>query len=139
MRVKDVTNLVIGTISTVVINCLGGWDFAIQTLLMFIVIDYITGMYVAGVMHKSPKTQSGGLSSKSGFHGIVKKIMILVFVAIMYRLDLFFNIDYLRNGTIVAYCLNELISIIENAGLMGVAIPEIVKKGIDLLNSEVDK
>lgn len=139
MKVKHMTNLVIGIVSTTIIKHLGGWDFALQTLLMFIVIDYITGMYVAGIMHKSPKTQSGGLSSKSGFHGIVKKIMILVFVAIMYRLDLFFNIDYLRNGTIVAYCLNELISIIENAGLMGVAIPEIVKKGIDLLNSEVDK
>ena len=105
---------------------------------MFIVIDYVTGMYVAGLLHKSPKTKSGGLSSEKGFHGIIKKIMVLVFVALMYQLDLFFNIDYLRNGTIVAYCVNELISIIENAGLMGVYVPDIVKRGIDLLNREVD-
>lgn len=138
MKTKHVFNFLTGLLSTFVIHHLGGWDFALQTLVMFIVIDYITGMYVAGVLHKSPKTKTGGLSSKQGFHGIVNKIMILVFVAIMYRLDLFFNIDYLRNGTIVAYCVNELISIIENAGLMGVEVPDIIKKGIDLLNREVD-
>ena len=138
MKTKHVFTFVTGVLSTFVIHYLGGWDFALQTLVMFIVIDYITGMYIAGVLHKSPKTQTGGLSSEKGFHGIVKKIMLLVFVAIMYRLDLFFGIDYLRNGTIVAYCVNELISIIENAGLMGVAVPDIVRKGIDLLNREVD-
>lgn len=138
MKTKHVFTFVTGLLSTFVINFLGGWDFALQTLVMFIVIDYITGMYVAGILHKSPKTKSGGLSSEKGFHGIIKKIMLLVFVAIMYQLDLFFNIDYLRNGTIVAYCVNELISIIENAGLMGVYVPDIVKRGIDLLNREVD-
>lgn len=138
MELKHVFAFLTGLLSTFVIHYLGGWDFALQTLVLFIVIDYITGMYVAGVLQNSPKTKSGGLSSKTGFHGIVKKIMILVFVAIMYRLDLFFGIDYLRNGTIVAYCVNELISIIENAGLMGVEVPDIVKKGIDLLNREVD-
>lgn len=138
MKTKHIFTFLTGLISTFVIHYLGGWDFALQTLVMFIVIDYITGMYVAGILHKSPKTKSGGLSSEKGFHGIIKKIMLLVFVAIMYRLDLFFNIDYLRNGTIVAYCVNELISIIENAGLMGVYVPDIVKRGIDLLNREVD-
>ena len=138
MKTKHVFTFITGLVSTFVIHYLGGWDFALQTLVMFIVIDYVTGMYVAGILHKSPKTKSGGLSSEKGFHGIIKKIMLLVFVAIMYRLDLFFNIDYLRNGTIVAYCVNELISIIENAGLMGVYVPEIVKRGIDLLNREVD-
>lgn len=138
MKTKHVFTFLTGVLSTFVINFLGGWDFALQTLIMFIVIDYITGMYVAGVLHNSPKTKSGGLSSEKGFHGIVKKIMLLVLVAIMYQLDLFFGIDYLRNGTIVAYCVNELISIIENAGLMGVYVPDIVRKGIDLLNREVD-
>lgn len=138
MKTKHLFTFITGFISTFVIHYLGGWDFALQTLVMFIVIDYVTGMYVAGILHKSPKTKSGGLSSEKGFHGIIKKIMLLVFVAIMYRLDLFFNIDYLRNGTIVAYCVNELISIIENAGLMGVYVPDIVNRGIDLLNREVD-
>ena len=138
MKTKHLFTFITGLLSTFVIHYLGGWDFALQTLVMLIAIDYVTGMYVAGILHKSPKTKSGGLSSEKGFHGIIKKIMLLVFVAIMYRLDLFFNIDYLRNGTIVAYCVNELISIIENAGLMGVYVPDIVKRGIDLLNREVD-
>ena len=138
MKTKHLFTFITGLVSTIVIHYLGGWDFALQTLVMFIVIDYVTGMYVAGILHKSPKTKSGGLSSEKGFYGIIKKIMLLVFVAIMYRLDLFFNIDYLRNGTIVAYCVNELISIIENAGIMGVYVPNIVKRGIDLLNREVD-
>lgn len=137
MKFKNVFCSFMGLVGTTIINALGGYDIMIETLLFFMVVDYLTGLYIAGVLHKSPKTKSGGLSSTKGYHGLVKKVMVLVLVAVMYRIDLLFNIDYLRNGSIIAFCFQEGISIIENAGLMGVAIPEVVKRGIDLLNKEV--
>lgn len=138
MKVKYVFCSFMGLVVTTIISALGGYDVMIETLLFFMVVDYLTGLYIAGVLHKSPKTKSGGLSSTKGYHGLVKKVMVLVLVAVMYRVDLLFNIDYLRNGSIIAFCFQEGISIIENAGLMGVAIPDVVKRGIDLLNKEVD-
>lgn len=138
MKLKNVFCSFMGLVGTTIISALGGYDLMIETLLFFMVVDYLTGLYIAGVLHKSPKTKSGGLSSTKGYHGLVKKVMVLVLVAVMYRVDLLFNIDYLRNGSIIAFCFQEGISIIENAGLMGVAIPDVVKRGIDLLNKEVD-
>ena len=137
MKFKNVFCSFAGLVGTTILNALGGYDIMIETLLFFMVVDYLTGLYIAGVLHKSPKTKSGGLSSTKGYHGLVKKVMVLVLVAVMYRVDLLFNIDYLRNGSIIAFCFQEGISIIENAGLMGVAIPDVVKRGIDLLNKEV--
>ena len=138
MKFKNVFCSFMGLVGTTIISALGGYDIMIETLLFFMVVDYLTGLYIAGVLHKSPKTKSGGLSSTKGYHGLVKKVMVLVLVAVMYRVDLLFNIDYLRNGSIIAFCFQEGISIIENAGLMGVAIPDVVKRGIDLLNKEVN-
>lgn len=138
MKLKNVFCSFMGLVGTTIISALGGYDIMIETLLFFMVVDYLTGLYIAGVLHKSPKTKSGGLSSTKGYHGLVKKVMVLVLVAVMYRVDLLFNIDYLRNGSIIAFCFQEGISIIENAGLMGVAIPDVVKRGIDLLNKEVN-
>jgi len=138
MKIKNVFCSFMGIVGTTIISALGGYDVMIETLLFFMVVDYLTGLYIAGVLHKSPKTKSGGLSSTKGYHGLVKKVMVLVLVAVMYRVDLLFNIDYLRNGSIIAFCFQEGISIIENAGLMGVAIPDVVKRGIDLLNKEVN-
>lgn len=138
MKLKNVFCSFAGLVGTTIISALGGYDIMIETLLFFMVVDYVTGLYIAGVLHKSPKTKSGGLSSTKGYHGLVKKVMVLVLVAVMYRIDLLFDIDYLRNGSIIAFCFQEGISIIENAGLMGVDIPDVVKRGIDLLNKEVD-
>lgn len=137
MKLKNVFCSFMGLVGTTIISALGGYDIMIETLLFFMVVDYLTGLYIAGVLHKSPKTKTGGLSSTKGYHGLVKKVMVLVLVAVMYRVDLLFDIDYLRNGSIIAFCFQEGISIIENAGLMGVAIPDVVKRGIDLLNKEV--
>lgn len=139
MKFKTIVSAFTGIVGAFITHYLGGWDLLLDTLVMFMVIDYATGLYVAGVLHKSPKTESGGLSSAKGYHGIVKKLLVIMFVAMMYRLDIVFNIDYLRNGTIIAFLFQESISIIENAGLCGVKIPEVVREGIDLLNQGVKK
>ena len=126
----------IGTIGTFIAYLLGGWDSAMQTLLIFMLLDYITGVITAAVFRKSSKTKSGGLNSTIGLQGIFKKVGEIVLVMVAFQLDLHLGIDILRTGVIFALLANETISIIENLGLMGVPIPSIIKKAIDLLNEK---
>lgn len=116
----------------------GGWDAALQTLLVFMASDYLSGLVVAGVFHHSAKTPSGGLSSEVCFTGLMKKCMILLFVLLGHRLDVILASAYIRDGVCIAFMINELLSIIENAGSMGVPVPEIVKNAIDLLKQKGD-
>ena len=114
----------------------GGWDSSIATLLIFMVIDYASGLIVAGVFHKSQKTASGSLSSEKCWQGLSKKCMTLLFVVIANRLDMMVGATYIRDGVCIAFVVNELISIIENAKLMGVPIPAVISKAIDVLNNK---
>jgi toxin secretion/phage lysis holin len=114
----------------------GGWDQALQTLVIFMVIDYLTGLAVAGIFKNSKKTESGGLESKAGWKGLCRKATELVFVLAGYQIDLLMGIDYVRLAIIVGFCGNELISIVENAGLMGLPLPDAVLQAIDLLNGK---
>ena len=69
--------MIVGSIGGAIAYVLGGWDNSIQTLLVFMLIDYLTGIALA-VLNKSTKTKDGGLSSKAGFRGIFKKAGMLV-------------------------------------------------------------
>ena len=106
------------------------------TLLIFMVIDYITGLVVAGVFHKSKKTENGALESKAGFKGLCKKCMILLFVLIGHRLDIAIGTAYIKDAVCIAFIVNELISIVENAGLMGISVPPPIMKAIEILNDK---
>ena len=109
------------------------------TLLIFMVIDYITGMVVAGVFHKSGKSENGALESRAGWKGLCKKGMTLLFVLIAHRLDLSIGVSYMRDAVIIGFMANELISITENAGLMGVPLPAVITKAIDILKGKSEK
>ena len=100
--------------------------------------DYLTGIVIAGVFKASPKTAGGGLESKAGWKGLCKKAMILLFVLIAHRLDLAMNTDYLKDAVIIGFMTNELISIIENAGIMGLPMPRTLTKAIEILKSRED-
>ena len=125
---------VIGATGAFIANLLGGWDAGLTTLVIFMAIDYFTGLVVAGIFHKSKKTENGTLSSKAGLQGIAKKVMMLLMVLVAVRLDILTGTDYIRDAVIIALCGNELISIIENAGLMGVPIPRKLKEAIEVLS-----
>jgi len=125
---------VIGATGAFIANLFGGWDAGLTTLVIFMAIDYFTGLVVAGVFRKSEKTENGALSSKAGLQGIAKKIMMLLLVLVAVRLDILTGTDYIRDAVIIALCGNELISIIENAGLMGVPIPQKLKEAIEVLS-----
>jgi len=127
---------VIGVAGSAITLLLGGWDTALQTLIIFMAIDYITGLMVAGVFHKSPKSENGALESKAGFKGLCRKGMVLLVVLIATRLDLVIGSNFIRNAVIIAYIANEVISIIENAGIMGVPIPSAISNAVEVLQKK---
>ena len=134
--------LALGVIGSVIAGFFGGWNQACQTLVIFMGIDYISGIAVAAIFKKSSKTKSGALSSKYCWKGLAKKIMTLIFVGIGYQIDFLLGTKYLKDCICIAFIANELISIIENAGLMGIPIPKVLINAIDVLkvkSKEIDK
>ena len=129
----------VGVAGGVIINLLGGWDNALAALFICIIIDYLTGLAVAGVFKKSPKTKNGALESRAGLKGLTRKIVMLFFVGVAHTLDILIGTDYIRYTVIIGFICNEVISLIENAGLMGVPIPKVLTKAIDVLKNEEDK
>ena len=117
----------------------GGWDQALVTLIIFMAIDYISGLIVAGVFHNSKKTSTGTLESRTGWKGLCRKCMTLLFVLVAYRLDLAIGVDYIRDAVIIGFIANELISIVENAGLMGIPLPAVITNAIDILTQKAEK
>lgn len=129
---------VIGALGSGIAYILGGWDASIITLLIFMGIDYLTGIIVAGVFHKSKKSKTGSLESRAGWKGLVKKCVTILFVVIAVRLDSLIGTTYIRDAVCIAFIVNELISIVENAGLMGIPIPNVITKAIDILHSKTE-
>ena len=129
----------IGVIGSVIAEVFGGWDAAMITLVTLMIIDYIMGVLVAAVWHNSPKSESGTLESRAGWKGLCRKGVILLIVLIAARLDILLGTsNIVRNAAIIGYSANELISIVENAGLMGVPIPSIIQKAIDILQKKAE-
>lgn len=127
---------IFGIIGSIIAQLLGGWDMALQTLVMFMAVDYITGLIVAGVFKKSPKTPNGAMESKAGFKGLCKKGMILLYVLVAAQVDRFTGTELVRNAVVIGFAANEAISILENGGLMGVPYPKALKNAIDALKSK---
>ena len=131
---KNIFCMTAGIIGGIVSHIFGGWSAALTTLVIFMGVDYITGIIVAGVFHRSSKSETGGLKSLIGWKGLCKKGVTLAIVMVSYRLDLLMGTSYIKNAVIIAFCVNELLSIIENAGLMGIPIPDSIKNAIEILN-----
>ena len=134
--------LALGVIGSVIAGFFGGWTQACQILVIFMGIDYISGIAVAGIFKKSSKTKSGALSSKYCWQGLAKKIMTLIFVGIGYQVDLLIGTTYLKDCICIEFIANELISIIENDGIMGIPIPKVLSNAVDVLKvkaKEIDK
>ncbi|MGN6715303.1 phage holin family protein [Anaerocolumna jejuensis] len=130
---------VIGVIGGFVTTLFGGWDMALQTLIIFMGVDYTSGLAVAGIFKKSPKSENGALESKAGWKGIFRKGMALLIVLVAAQLDKVAGTDFIRNAVIIAYIANEAVSITENAGLMGVPIPKPILKAIDILKQKSEE
>ena len=126
----------IGVIGGTIANWFGGWSTDLQTLLLLMAVDFLMGLLIATVWKDSSKSKTGTLQSNACFKGLLKKGVALLFVMIGHRLDITFALDYVRTGVIIAFITNELISIIENAGIMGIPMPAVVKNSIEILKSK---
>lgn len=129
---------VLGVAGGFLASLFGGWTAALTTLVICMAVDYITGLIVGGLFHKSPKTATGTLESRAGWKGLVKKLTSLAFVAIGYRLELMTGQAFVKDAVCVFFICNEILSIVENAGLMGVPIPPMIRKAIALLQNKED-
>ena len=126
-------------IGSFVANALGGGDAAMLVLVALMVADYITGVLVAAVWHKSSKSSSGTLNSVAGFKGILKKCAILALVWIGVLLDNATGANYIRTAVVLFFIGNEGISLLENLGLMGVPYPAFLRKALEALHDQGDQ
>jgi toxin secretion/phage lysis holin len=132
---KETICTIAGIVGSFIAGLFGGWRNSLVTVLLFMGIDYITGLAVAAC-GKSPKSDTGRLSSKIGWRGLAKKCVSLLLVLVAVRLDITFGTSYIRDAVCIAFTVNELISITENAGLLGVPLPTVITKAIELLQSK---
>lgn len=133
---KETVCTSVGIVGSMIISLLGGWDVPMQALIICMIIDYLSGLAVAGIFHKSKKSENGALNSRSGLKGLCMKCMILFIIVAIVQVGKVLNVDWLRNATIIGFISNEFISIVENAGLMGMRLPKPVFKAIDILNDK---
>ena len=132
---KETICTIAGIVGSFIAGLFGGWDASMVTLLLFMGVDALTGIMIAYV-GRSSKSQSGKLSSKSCWRGLAKKCVSLLLVLVAARLDITLGTTYIRDAVCIAFVVNELISITENAGLLGVPLPGILTKAIELLQTK---
>ena len=121
-------------------NLFGGLDTQFYALLTCSIIDYLSGGAVAFIFKNSPKTETGGAQSNVGFKGLVKKIFIYLMIIVVVQIDSVVGANgFLRNATIIGFMVNEVLSIIENFGLMGIPMPEAVINAVDILKKKSEQ
>lgn len=114
---------------------IGGIDEPVLILLCVMSIDWMMGVFT-GIVGKSNKTSDGRLSSLAGFNGLLKKAAIILIVCVAYQLERVSGFSGARDVVIVAFICNESLSIIENAGIMGIPIPKSIKNIITALQEK---
>lgn len=128
---KNIISFITSTLATALVYYLGGWDIALQTLLVIIVLDYLTGICKA--IHTKK------LNSEIGLKGIVKKIGYLIIVAVSVILDkIAGNTGAIRTLVIYFFVANEGISILENWGGMGLPLPQKLRDTLEQLKNDND-
>lgn len=129
----------IAAVGSFIARQLGGWDAALTVLACMMVIDILTGLAVAAIFKKSPKTEGGKISSAASFKGVTKKVVVLVLVGLAVQLDRMMKVDYVRNLVIIFYIGSEGLSILENLVLMDIPFPGFIKKLLEIMKDKGDK
>ena len=124
-----VVSLITGISGAFLTRSFGEWSQLLDVLLGFVIADYNTGFVAAG--------HEGGLMSRTGLYGIARKVFIFMIVAAAHQIDMDLgNQNILMTATIFFYLANELLSMTENVGRMGVPIPGVIKNAIKVLQSK---
>ena len=109
----------------------GGWSSLLTILLTFVVLDYVTGVTAAA--------KEGKLNSEVGAWGIAKKVGTFVIVAVAHLVDSALGDAHLfRDAAIFFFLANELLSVIENLGRIGVPIPPALQQAVEVLRGKGD-
>ena len=126
---KAIINYISSTLLTTIIYYLGGLDMALKTLLILMILDYITGICKSIINKK--------VNSVIGLKGIVKKVGYLIIVALSFLLDgMVGDTGAIRNLVVYFFVANEGISILENWGAMGLPLPSKILEVLEQLKKE---
>ncbi|MBU5353615.1 phage holin family protein [Paenibacillus barcinonensis] len=107
----------------------GGWSGVLGVLLVFVILDYLTGIAAAGM--------TGKLESNVGMFGIARKVFIFAMVSVAHLVDGVLGDGHLfRDAVAFFYIANELLSIIENGGKLGAPIPPAIRQAIEVLKGK---
>lgn len=137
IKLKNIVSATTGAIGSLLINLIGKPTDDFIILIVLMIIDLIVGFLISAIWQKSSKTDSGKLSSDVMFKGIVKKFFTLVIVVIAFQLDKLLAMNVIRHIVIIAFIVEEVLSITENIAITGIKIPTIITKALDVLEKEV--
>lgn len=104
---------------------------AVRLLVLLMGLDYLSGVGVA-LLGKSPKSEGGALSSRAGFTGLMRKAMILIVILLAAVLDNLTGSAACTGAAAMFYIVNESLSILENAVLLGVPVPQKLTQALDV-------
>ncbi len=136
---KDKLCALAGLTGGLMASLFGPWSSDLTALTVCMAVDFLSGVAVALLFRKSKKTPTGAYSSACGFAGLCKKAMLLAMVAVGHQMDCVLGLDYIRTALCVAFLTNEGMSILENAGLMGIPIPKALVRALDVLQQKEEK
>jgi toxin secretion/phage lysis holin len=136
---KEVIFTTIGIIGAFIAQLFGGWTQGMTTLVILMIVDYIMGILVAAVFGTSKKTDDGKLESRAGWKGLVRKGVTLLIILVATRIDMLMGTTFVRDAAVIGFSANELLSIVENAGLMGIPMPKVITDAVEVLQNRSEE
>ncbi len=133
---KETFCTLFGLLGSALCWAFGGWDAAMTALVICMSVDYISGSLVALVFHNSRKSETGAYNSAYGLKGLCKKCLMLLFVIVAVQADRLMGADFVRDAVCIGFSTNEILSIVENLGLAGIPMPQVVVKALEQLQSK---
>lgn len=127
MNVNSTIKIIIAGLGGIMAYLFGPWDALIIGLVVLLALDYVTGVTAGAI--------KGELSSKVGFFGLLRKLVILAIIAVAAIIDRIVpsTNGAIRSAVIMFYVMNEALSILENAGRIGIPLPKKLKRAIESL------
>ena len=122
-----IAGITLAALGTAASALLGGWDMWVQVLVYFVIADYLTGVLAAFCLKK--------LSSEVGARGIAKKVFIFLLVGIAYQIDMLAGTELVRAAVCAFYIGIEGLSVLENAGKLGIPLPEVLTSALEQMQN----
>ena len=136
ITVKDILFGILSAVGAALAAFFGGIPEGLLILVALMTADYFTGITVAAVYHRSPKTENGRIESRAGLKGLLRKGAILLVVYIAQIVDVLAGTTIVLDAVILWFSLNEILSILENVALMGVEYPAIITDALEILKKK---